>query len=401
MKRFRCIGETCEDSCCKGWRVDIDKETYQKYRKIKGSNLANLLEKNVTRNRSNGSNTRYAKIKLDAEQSCPLLDEKGLCQIHTEYGEEYLSEVCKTYPRMINRVNGVWEQSLTVSCPQAARLVLLNKEKMSFDQTVESVDGVNMLKKDINADDMKLSGTINRYFWELRVFSISLIQNRDYKIWERLVILGLFYNKLQELIDSKQIEIVPELIARYSIYIEQGAFKNELNNIPVEYAVQMKLIKEIADRRYLQGISNERYRQCFKEFLEGINYDNESKEEEIAIRYQEAYSTYYKPFMDENEYIWENYLVNYMFKNMFPIQDLRHVFESYMVMIIHYAMIKMNLIGVAAYHKELTTEIVIKVVQSFAKTVEHNDTYVSEIKKLMVVNQMNSLGYMVILIKNE
>ena len=28
---FRCVGSVCEDTCCTGWRVPVDKETFEKY----------------------------------------------------------------------------------------------------------------------------------------------------------------------------------------------------------------------------------------------------------------------------------------------------------------------------------------------------------------------------------
>ena len=31
VRKFACIGGACEDTCCQGWRVPIDKETYKKY----------------------------------------------------------------------------------------------------------------------------------------------------------------------------------------------------------------------------------------------------------------------------------------------------------------------------------------------------------------------------------
>ena len=31
MKRFKCIGPKCEDTCCVGWSIPIDRETYMKY----------------------------------------------------------------------------------------------------------------------------------------------------------------------------------------------------------------------------------------------------------------------------------------------------------------------------------------------------------------------------------
>ena len=31
MKNFECIGKDCIDSCCVGWNIQIDKNTYKKY----------------------------------------------------------------------------------------------------------------------------------------------------------------------------------------------------------------------------------------------------------------------------------------------------------------------------------------------------------------------------------
>ena len=31
MTNFKCIGTDCIDSCCTGFNIDIDKETYKKY----------------------------------------------------------------------------------------------------------------------------------------------------------------------------------------------------------------------------------------------------------------------------------------------------------------------------------------------------------------------------------
>jgi lysine-N-methylase len=46
-ERFRCISPTCEDSCCVGWRVDIDKATYMKYQSISPGSLRVLIDANI------------------------------------------------------------------------------------------------------------------------------------------------------------------------------------------------------------------------------------------------------------------------------------------------------------------------------------------------------------------
>ncbi|MBR4880639.1 MAG: hypothetical protein IKU19_01825, partial [Clostridia bacterium] len=35
-KNFTCIADRCRHSCCIGWEIDIDSETYEKYKKIPG-----------------------------------------------------------------------------------------------------------------------------------------------------------------------------------------------------------------------------------------------------------------------------------------------------------------------------------------------------------------------------
>ena len=104
--------------------------------------------------------------------------------------------------------------------------------------------------------------------------------------------------------------------------------------------------------------------------------------------------------MENHEYIMENYIVHYVFKHLFPFEDSLSVFESYVILAVHYSLIKLHLIGMSSYHYGLTTEIVIKLIQSFAKTVEHNQQYLKPVIDLLKKNDVTNLAYMVILIKN-
>lgn len=401
IKNFKCIGSACEDSCCIGWRVDIDHETYRKYQNIRDEELTPLLNKYVTRNRtSNSGDANYAKVKLLEDSKCPFLNEEMLCRIQLKRGEEYLSDVCTTYPRNVNIINGVVERSATMSCPEVARVALLNFEGIEFDEEEEATSSKNIVKANINTHDLKLNNKVQRYLWEIRIFTITALQNRDYKLSERLIILGLFFQKLQEYIAEDKTNEIEVLITAYTNLLGDGSFHYSLPVIPVEYNIQMELLKEITDKRYFMGVSSKRYIECLAEFLAGIQYTAEAKLEEIGQRYHDAYKEYYEPFMSQHEYIMENYLVNYVFKNIFPFTGEKTIFDSYMMLILHYSLIKMHLIGMAGFHKGLTTELVIKLIQSFAKTVEHNQQYLYGIADLMRQKSFNTLPFMTILIKN-
>ncbi len=399
--KFKCRGPECEDSCCLGWQVFIDKDTYQQYRNCPDEILRSQMNENVKRIRTNAGVENYAKIKLNEDGSCPFLDDGKLCTIQRRLGEEYLSRTCTTYPRLTNIVNGVLERSLTMSCPEAAKLALLNPELMEFDETEEAA-GIRFIAGTVvNTDEVNSGQPAAKYFWELRVFIISLLQNRSYLLWERLVILGLFCKNITDAVADGRVREIPLIIGTYLNRLEQGVYRQELTAIPDKMTIQMELMKELVEQRLFTGVNSQRFLECCGKFLQGIQYTADSKIEESGERYAAAYEKYYKPFMARHEYILENYLVNFAFKNLFPIQGEKHIFDNYIRLIINYAMIKMLLIGLAGYYQEnFGFDQVVELIQSFAKVIEHNDNFMRQVFQLLKNNNMNTMAYMAILIKN-
>ena len=400
MRRFMCIGSQCEDTCCFGWRVDIDAANNRKYRRVTDPELLQELDSCIERNRSHPGEQNYARLKKDRGKACPFLNEESLCRIQLRLGEEFLSDICVTYPRVANLVNNVLEKSATMSCPEAARLALLNPEEMEFDELVEPVETRNIINRQIDTHGLAVAKRAERYFWELRIFTIQVLQNRNYFLAERLIVLGMFYQRVQNQIDAGQVEEIPRIIARYTNLIAGDELRAELAAIPAQVTIQMQLMKELADERMVKGVSSRTYLECFAQFLLGVQYTEEATVDEVAARYQEAEATYYRPFMAGHEYILENYLVNYVFKNLFPLGGGKNLFDNYVMMVVHYALIKMHLIGMAAFNRGLTEEVVIKLIYSFARAVEHNPPYLRHVLRLLKDNGYDTMAYMAILIKN-
>lgn len=399
MQQFSCIGSDCEDSCCIGWKVTVDEDTYKKYKKSRDLELKPLFKNKVTRQRSNPCSSSYAKIKMEDGRRCSFLSEENLCRVQLKLGEEYLSNTCTVYPRAINSINGVIEKSATTSCPEVARLALLNPNGIDFAEIEEPTSTPGSIVKQLKTDGPKMDNNPQKYFWELRIFSIQVIQDRSYTLAERLIILGMFYQNVQKQIDQGDVHGIPNVIANFNNWMSNQGMKESLHKIPAQLAIQMALCKELVDYRYNQSISSQRYADCLKEMLKGIEYTEEATIEEVTEHYKKAYEEFYEPFMTEHEYILENYLVNYVFKNLFPLGQ-KTLFDDYVMLVIHYSMIKLHLIGMAGFHKGLTTDLVIKLIQSFGKTVEHSTTYLKNIFNLLKANEFTTLPYMAILIKN-
>lgn len=119
-KRFKCIADRCQDSCCIGWEIDVDPVTIRKYRDM-GDGGREML-------RSINLDADPPHIRLCEDGRCPHLDGAGLCRIISKYGEEYIPDICKNHPRYINAVPPHRECGLGLACPEAARIILAVSE---------------------------------------------------------------------------------------------------------------------------------------------------------------------------------------------------------------------------------------------------------------------------------
>jgi lysine-N-methylase len=137
MKSFQCIGSACEDSCCHGFGVEIDKLTYLKYAHTKEKELKPILNTILKLIDKNRTDMRYAYLEYPEDKRCPMLTEEGWCSIQQKLGEDALSLTCHSYPRVTNEIFQQIEKGATTSCPEIAHLALLNQNGISFEQFEE------------------------------------------------------------------------------------------------------------------------------------------------------------------------------------------------------------------------------------------------------------------------
>lgn len=330
-----------------------------------------------------------------------MLSPEGLCEIQLKLGEDYLSTTCSSYPRVTNIINGSFEQSASMSCPEAARLALLNPEPMEFFQVPSKSREKYSFQSQLNPDSLT-PDHIQFYFWDLRIFSIELIQNRQYTITDRILMLGLFYQNVQETIDNGIISTIPQLIEDYRTLVRTDTLRDALANIPIESTAQVQLLTELISLRIHIGTENQRYLDIFNTFLKGLSYEDGYTLEQTNHNYQVAYNSYYRPFIANHSYILENYLVNYIYKYTFPFYGQYNVFENYVSLALQYSLIKMHLIGISGFYKEnLTVDHVITLIQSFSKTVEHNSRYLQIAYDYLQRRGFVSIAGMAIFLKNE
>jgi len=391
LKEFRCIGGICEDNCCIGWSVEIDKKTFLKYRNLKDPELKKIINNYVYKNEEYyDSKVDYGLVELKKNKHCPFLSEEKLCSMQAKLGEEYLSNVCAGYPRLINEVNGILEYSATVSCPEIARLALGKQDGIEFieKKTASSKDDIINIYVNAIKDDNPVYA---KYLQELRGLTLAILKSRKSPLWERILIIGLVFQMIQELTDKNKAEKIPEQIKSFEEKLNNQGFQEELGILPVNQSKQLEILKDISDKfNDSNEIDSKKYLAFINEFYQGIGVN----------KYDLLYEDFYKPFMDEKEYILENYLVNYVFQSLFPIAESNQPFMDYEQLVIRYSLIKLYLIGISGFRKGLTESLVIEFIQSFSKGLEHNYTFFEKIRDYMRQKNYDTMTYMSILVRN-
>lgn len=123
-KDFVCIADRCRHSCCIGWEIDVDPQTAEKYEKMTdGYGLE--IQKSITKR-----GTPHFKLKKG--DRCPHLDERGLCKIILNLGEDCLCEICREHPRFYNDTAHGKEVGLGLSCEEACRIILSSDSYAEF-----------------------------------------------------------------------------------------------------------------------------------------------------------------------------------------------------------------------------------------------------------------------------
>ena len=125
-KDFLCIADKCKHSCCVGWEIDIDESTINKYASL-SEDYGQAIQQSITHD-------DCPHFTLTADEKCPHLDERGLCKIIKNVGEEYLCDICREHPRFYNFTSRSKEVGLGMACEEACRIIISSDD---FDQFIE------------------------------------------------------------------------------------------------------------------------------------------------------------------------------------------------------------------------------------------------------------------------
>lgn len=238
-EEFVCIADKCPDTCCSGWQIVIDDEYYKKYKSGKEFPSINMKEY---------VDFKEKVFKQSEDRRCAFLRDDNLCKLCFEYGEDALCRTCHLYPRHIEEFENVRETTLSISCPEVARIILNKYEPVKF-ITKETEE-----EEEYEEFDFMLYSAL----LDARDVMIEILQNRSIDIDVRAgMILGLA-NDMDVRLEDGRFFTIEELL---DYAVTSDALEKSC----------VKINKFKSDKKRVYEYMKKKFERLFR--LEPISYD--------------------------------------------------------------------------------------------------------------------------------
>jgi len=372
-KNFTCTGSECKYNCCRfGWRIDIDKSTYDKYMA-----LDEEIKKDIIENLEPvDGGKKGARPVLDSNGDCNFLNERGLCSLQLKLGFQYLSEVCWYYPRIFCQVGGSLERFLELSCEEAAKLILFDKGYMNFEELDLEPDPYNpgelKFNFHMNTDKYTKSPNAINIFWKLRVTTVAILQSRQYKVRFRMLILCLFMQEINDLFAAGRDEEVPFCADDYMKRLDNNYYNELAAEMPYGAERDFKVILDILKDMYSSRVAS--LVNIVNQALNGFDIKADGKL--VNQNITDNFSKYYEMYFADKEYIFENYLLHRVLSEGFPFnyRGEADVINNYVDLLAKFNLIEFLFVGICRSCMKFDKRRIIDCISIFTRSYEHSST---------------------------
>lgn len=229
-KEFQCIADKCEDTCCAGWQIVIDKKSLCKYKNL-NSDYRKTVWKNI--------NWLKGVFLQDKEKRCAFLNDCNLCELYLHEGEGSFCKTCRLYPRHIEEFEGVREISLSISCPEAARILMNKKEKVNY----------LSYEKEGEEEYEDFDPFLFSMLEDARKEMLAILQNRELPIGVRVVLVLGMAHDMQGRINRQELFDCFSVIDKYRGKRAEEFAKKYYKKSATD-AKDYKLVRDLYDRLY-------------------------------------------------------------------------------------------------------------------------------------------------------
>jgi len=335
LPKFTCLGGDCEDTCCKDWDIWFDEPHYQLLKQSIESRDAAQAQKFShyikLSEPDSATEQNYAQLNLQPDGSCPFLQGDGWCELHTQFGENPLSNVCAFYPRVMSRHGNIVEMSGALSCPEMVRKCLF------ADDDIEIVDFEPSILP--RPDDYPLTRELilpsDHFYYDnfvdVRETLLQLSKLEGFSLESRLYFLSNFANRVAHFYNLEADEsnakllqnelkqaLSVNMLERMDDYVNQYDPADPIAIIVVQAVLQLR-VQQFPDEAYSQFI-----KQVFREYetvmpgqLQESTLEDALPPELLWQAYRPHHTLINKYFQTELDRCFSRYLINCLYREWF------------------------------------------------------------------------------------
>jgi lysine-N-methylase len=229
-----------------------------------------------------------------------------------------------------------------------------------------------------------ITGAADENVNRVRLLMIEVIRETSVPLWQRIVSLGLAVDRIAGVDSTTAVG----KLKNHLIALKQGLLQGIFASLRADPAFQLETVLKLVVARLGADYTPPGFVDCYREFMRGLEWTNESTMEELASRYHRASEDCLLPFLHRHEHLLENYLANYIFMTIFPYRrrlpnqtfaidsGRESMQEAFLLLATHYAIVKTLFVGIAALHQQnLDIRHAIKLVQSYSKAFLHYSSF--------------------------
>ena len=359
-KKFRCIGGECRDNCCAaGWQITIDGESLESYRKMEGEIGVRL------RNSIDWENGMFEQF----EHKCALLNEDGLCDVYCDAGEDRMCVLCQRYPRHYEEFENLREISLSVSCPEAAKIVLENRGRVGF-YTEE--DGEEEEYEDF--DYLMFTKLL-----DIREVLYDVLHERRGTVAQRLAELLDIVHGIQKLVDKDELFAIDGQGQR--TLTQERRFDCYRDKMEQRQQYMRDMLESLHRLEVL--------RPTWTDFLDEAKmllYVNMNSDEYSALC--EEFDSFYADRMEEYEQLMSYFIFTYFCGAVYDYEvESKLRFGLAAVLMIH----ELDMALWYRNDKELSLEEQVWLVHNYSMEIEHSDLNLDDMERMVMRDK--AFGY--------
>lgn len=358
-RKFACTADECEDTCCAGWQIVIDRKALVQYGRVKGDFRKRL-------NRS--IHWMDGTFKQLEDKRCAFLNENNLCDLYTALGKDSLCKTCRRYPRHVEEFENVREVTLSISCPEVAKILLTREEPVKF----------LSYEKEGEEEYEDFDYFLYSQLVDVREAMICILQNREMPLEVRTgLILGLAHD-IQVRINKDELFACNEVIERYKgkaakIFIEQ-----KLKEVTALKRYQL------AWQMYVNLYELEHLREDWEPHLKESETLLFGKGADEYEKLYEEFSAWLAERMPQWEVQCEQLLVYFIFTYFCgAVYDGRVYAKAQMSVTSVFLIFEMLMARWMKNEKTLDIEDVTELVYRYSRELEHSDPNLEKMEKLM------------------